>query len=141
MGGQACFSSQCLPMNAHSALVNKFNGFRTWALRFELRVAPTESQRLFALTVVIGVVCGLAAVLFHFSIRFAEGLLFDRAITAPDNLWIVWGVVTPALGGLAAGILLKYVFPNARGNRFFVFERRCWRHLRPLSFHGGDAGW
>ncbi|MES1188622.1 MAG: chloride channel protein [Myxococcales bacterium] len=103
-------------MNVPSALVDKFKGFRSWALRFELRVAPTESQRLFALTVVIGVVCGLAAVLFHFSIRFAEGLLFDRAITAPGDRWIVWGVVTPALGGLVAGLLLKYVFPNARGS-------------------------
>jgi len=103
-------------MNVPSALVDKFKGFRSWALRFELRVAPTESQRLFALTVVIGVVCGLAAVLFHFSIRFAEGLLFDRAITAPGDRWMVWGVVTPALGGLVAGLLLKYVFPNARGS-------------------------
>lgn len=103
-------------MNVSSALINKFHQFRSWALRFELRVAPTESQRLFVLTVVIGVVCGLAAVLFHFSIRFAEGLFFERAITAPGNLWIVWGVATPALGGLGAGILLKYVFPNARGS-------------------------
>ena len=97
-------------------LLKKFREFRSWALRFELRVAPTESQRLFALTVAIGVVCGLAAVVFHFSIDFAEKLLFDRAIAAPGNLWIVWGVATPALGGLAAGILLKYVFPNARGS-------------------------
>jgi CIC family chloride channel protein len=103
-------------MNIPSALLNKLNEFRVWALRFELRVAPTESQRLFALTVCIGVVCGLAAVLFHFSIRTAESLFFDRAITAPGNYWIVWGVVTPALGGLGAGILLKYVFPNARGS-------------------------
>src|SRR4051812_31161631 len=103
-------------MNVPSALLYKLNALRAWALRFELRVAPTESQRLFGLTVAIGVVCGLAAVLFHFSIRFAEGLLFERAITAPGHLWIVWGVLTPALGGLAAGILLKYVFPNARGS-------------------------
>jgi len=103
-------------MNVSSGLLNNFNRFRSWALRFELRVAPTESQRLFALTLVIGVVCGLAAVFFHFSIRFAESLLFDRAITAPGNLWIVWGVATPALGGLGAGILLKYVVPNARGS-------------------------
>jgi len=103
-------------MNVPLALLKKLNELRTWALRFELRVAPTESQRLFALTMVIGVVCGLAAVLFHFSIRFAEGLLFERAITASGTRWIIWGVATPMLGGLAAGILLKYVFPNARGS-------------------------
>jgi chloride channel protein, CIC family len=103
-------------MKVQSALITKLDAFRAWALRFELRVAPTESQRLFALTVTIGVVCGLAAVAFHFSIRFAESLLFERAITAPGSLWIVWGIATPALGGLLAGILLKHVFPNARGS-------------------------
>lgn len=85
-------------------------------MRFELRVAPTESQRLFALTVAIGVVCGLAAVAFHFSISFAESLLVDRALRAPGTSWLVWGVVSPVLGGLAAGLLLKYVVPNARGS-------------------------
>lgn len=115
MGVHACFA-QPRPMTPPSALVAKLRDLRTWALRFELRVAPTESQRLFALTVTIGVACGLAAVAFHFSIRFAEGLLFERAITAPGSQWIFWTVLTPALGGLAAGILLKYVFPNARGS-------------------------
>jgi CIC family chloride channel protein len=85
-------------------------------LRLELRVAPTESQRLFALTLVIGLACGFAAVAFHFSIRFAEELFFNRAIVAPGYQWIVWGILTPGLGGLAAGILLKYVVPNARGS-------------------------
>jgi CIC family chloride channel protein len=103
-------------MNVPLALLRKLNEFRAWALRFELRVAPNESQRLFALTMAIGVVCGLAAVAFHFSIRFGESMLFDRAMAEPGNMWMLWGVCTPALGGLAAGILLKYVFPNARGS-------------------------
>ncbi len=71
---------------------------------------------MFALTLVIGVACGLAAVAFHFSIRFAEELFFERAIVAPGRQWMLWGILTPALGGLAAGILLKYVVPNARGS-------------------------
>lgn len=104
------------PVNPIAAFTQKLVAFRRWALRLELRVAPTESQRLFALTLIIGLVCGFAAVAFHFAIRFAEGLLFDRAIAAPGRLWVVWGVTTPALGGLAAGILLKYVVPNARGS-------------------------
>jgi CIC family chloride channel protein len=102
--------------NPLSILNQKFLQLRQWALRFELRVAPTESQRLFALTLIIGLVCGFAAVAFHFSIRFAEGLLFERAVVAHGQQWLVWGVLTPALGGLAAGVLLKYVVPNARGS-------------------------
>jgi CIC family chloride channel protein len=103
-------------VNPFATLTQKLLAFRQWALRLELRVAPTESQRLFALTLVIGLVCGFAAVAFHFAIRFAEGLMFERAIAAPGWEWVAWGVLTPALGGLAAGVLLKYVVPNARGS-------------------------
>lgn len=104
------------PSTFATTLRQRFLEFRKRALRFELRVAPTESQRLFALTLVIGVACGFAAVAFHFSIRFAESLMFNRALALPGRLWMVWGVVTPGLGGLAAGILLKHVVPNARGS-------------------------
>lgn len=89
---------------------------RASALRVALRLAPTEAQGLFALTVAIGVVCGLAAVAFHYSIALAEKLLFGRAINAPGQLWVFWGIATPALGGLVAGVLLKFVVPNARGS-------------------------
>ncbi|MDF3066591.1 MAG: Cl-channel voltage-gated family protein [Polyangiaceae bacterium] len=103
-------------MTSASALRQRLTRFRQWALRFELRVAPTESQRLFGLTLLIGVACGLAAVAFHFSIAFAESLLFERAIVAHGRWWLVAGVLTPALGGLVAGLLLKHVVPNARGS-------------------------
>ena len=103
-------------MDDAPVLIRRAAALRAWALRFELRVAPTESQRLFALTVAIGVVCGLAAVAFHFSIHFAEWLLCERALRAPDRTWMAWGIVTPTLGGVAAGLLLKYVVPNARGS-------------------------
>jgi hypothetical protein len=105
-----------LALDDAPVLTAKPAALRAWLLRFELRVAPTESQRLFALTVATGVVCGLAAVAFHFAIHFAEWLLCNRALNAPDRQWLVWGVVTPAIGGLSAGLLLKYVVPNARGS-------------------------
>lgn len=43
-------------------------------------------------------------------------MLCERALHAADRRWIAWGILTPALGGLAAGLLLKYVVPNARGS-------------------------
>jgi chloride channel protein, CIC family len=103
-------------MKATTAWIRRVAAWRAWALRFELRVAPTETQRLFALTVAVGCVCGLAAVAFHFSIHFAESWLCERALRAEGRSWLMWGVLTPALGGLAAGLLLKYVVPNARGS-------------------------
>lgn len=81
-----------------------------------LGLAPTERSRLFILTLVIGGVCGLAAVAFHASIRSASALLIDRSLSAAGDAWIVWAIVTPTLGAFVAGILLEYVAPNARGS-------------------------
>lgn len=86
------------------------------ALRFFLRVLPSERQRVFALTIVIGVLCGLAAVAFHLAIRATEQQLIGRAMSAPGQTWIWWTVLTPLLGGLLSGLLLQYVMPDARGS-------------------------
>jgi CIC family chloride channel protein len=84
--------------------------------RAMLRVAPTEAQRLLAVTVVIGVVCGLAAVAFHEAIRISEGFVTARIQGVTGRGWIPWMLAAPALGGVVAGLLLTYVFPNARGS-------------------------
>ncbi len=87
-----------------------------YLLRAELRFAPTEAQRLFFLTILIGVVCGLAAVAFHVSITLASAALIDASMSASGRAWIGWTLVTPTLGALACGVLLHYLFPNARGS-------------------------
>jgi CIC family chloride channel protein len=68
------------------------------------------------MTIVIGVLCGLAAVAFHLAIRATEGQLIGRAMLAPGHSWIWWTILTPLLGGLLSGVLLQYVVPDARGS-------------------------
>jgi len=85
-------------------------------LRLFLRVLPSERQRVFALTIVIGVLCGLAAVAFHLAIRATEQQLIGRAMSASGHSWIWWSILTPTLGGLLSGILLQYVVLDARGS-------------------------
>lgn len=89
---------------------------RLYFLRSLLRFAPTEAQRLFALTMLIGGMCGLAAVAFHLTIHLFETHLIERALDAPGHSWIAWTLITPAVGGLLCGALLQYVVPNARGS-------------------------
>jgi CIC family chloride channel protein len=89
---------------------------RLYWLRAEIRFAPNEAQRLFALTIIIGASCGLAAVAFHLAIQLAEHLLIDRALAATSSMWPLWTILTPTLGGLLCGALLEYVVPNARGS-------------------------
>jgi CIC family chloride channel protein len=81
-----------------------------------LRRMPTERQRLLAVTILAGGLCGLAAVAFHLSIMGLEALLIDRANAAPGHSWIWWTVISPTLGGLVAGVGLAYFAPAAAGS-------------------------
>ena len=103
-------------MNAVAWLRTRLSLLRLYALRAELRFAPTEAQRLFILTIVIGVVCGFAAVGFHFAIATAERFLLRPAMEAPGHSWMFWAALSPAFGGLVSGVLLQYVVPGARGS-------------------------
>ena len=81
-----------------------------------MRRMPNERQRLLAVTILAGGLCGLAAVAFHLSIGWAEALFITRANSAPGPGWIFWTIVTPALGGLVAGVGLTYFAPAAAGS-------------------------
>jgi len=80
------------------------------------QIALTERQWLFALTVVIGGACGLAAVAFHLLIDVISSLAIDRALSVPGHAWIPWTLLVPTLGGLLSGAFLQHVVPNARGS-------------------------
>ncbi|MBL8721253.1 MAG: chloride channel protein [Myxococcales bacterium] len=85
-------------------------------LRLLRRYLPNEAQHLFALTLLVGLVCGLVAVAFHLGIKAAEHALIDRARLQPHGAWAFWMVVTPTVGGLVAGALLTWLVPGARGS-------------------------
>lgn len=85
-------------------------------LRLLVAAFPSERQRLFWLTILLGAVCGLVAVLFHITLRVAEEYLIGAAMGAHGRTWIAWTIILPVLGGLAGGALLAYVVPEARGS-------------------------
>lgn len=80
------------------------------------RATPSEQQRLFALTLVVGGACGLAAVAFHVAIRFAERAMLARALALPGAASTAAVVLTPAAGALVAGVVLHRWAPEARGS-------------------------
>lgn len=85
-------------------------------LRLYARARWSERQRLLALTIVVGVACGLAAVGFHLAIQETERFLFGTAGARFGLSWIPWIVLVPTAGGLLAGILLHRFVPDARGS-------------------------
>src|ERR1700685_864603 len=96
-----CYSRRGSPKLKHRAGIEElFSRFFAWLARR----LPSERQRMLAITIVAGGLCGLAAVAFHLSVAHLYILLIDRATGAPGHRWIVWTVLTPAVGGLIAGL-------------------------------------
>ena len=77
---------------------------------------PNERQRLLAITIIAGGACGLSAVAFHICCQQLYVLLINHATAAPGQSWIWWTILTPALGGLVAGLGLTYWVPAAAGS-------------------------
>jgi CIC family chloride channel protein len=75
-----------------------------------------ERQRLLAVTIIAGGLCGLAAVAFHLSIGWLEDLFINRANHAPGYSWIFWTILSPGIGGLIVGLGLTYWAPAAAGS-------------------------
>ncbi|HEX6717830.1 MAG TPA: chloride channel protein [Pyrinomonadaceae bacterium] len=85
-------------------------------LRVFLRVVPSETHRVFAVSLIAGALCGLAAVTFHLALISADVHLIQRAMHAPGRSWILWTILVPTIGGLISGAILQYVVPGARGS-------------------------
>ena len=103
-------------MKALERIQHVFDRARGAAVALSLRLAPSEPQRIFGLTIVLGVVCGLAAVAFHEAIRGAQALVIDRTLVGGPSTWIPALLLAPTLGGLFAGAFLRWVMPTAGGS-------------------------
>ena len=87
-----------------------------------------ENQIFVLLTVVIGVLAGLSAVLFTLAIDATSRFLFGLE-PSPERR-----VAVPALMSLGAGLLLAFVFPDVRGSG--IPQTKAAYHLS-----GGVMGW
>ncbi|HEY2736508.1 MAG TPA: chloride channel protein, partial [Polyangiales bacterium] len=85
-------------------------------LAFSLGLVPKERHRLFALTILLGGVCGLIAVMFHSMIRAAEHFMIDRSLDANGMRFVLCTLLIPTCGALLSGVLLYFFFPRARGS-------------------------
>ena len=95
---------------------DEISGIWTRFLAWAYRRLPNEQQRLLALTIIAGGLCGLAAVAFHLSITWLEKLMINHANSAPGHIWIFWTILSPGVGGLIVGLGLTYWAPAAAGS-------------------------
>ncbi|HTW82255.1 MAG TPA: chloride channel protein [Terracidiphilus sp.] len=107
-----------------------YSRVRAWLMRR----MPGERQRLLALTIVSGGLCGLAAVAFHITAGRLEAWWIEPATAAHGRAWIWWTILTPALGGAAAGLGLVYLVPAAAGSGIPQVKVAYFRRFGFISF-------
>ena len=88
---------------------------RSLAAWFE-RITLGQMRQFYFLALLVGGLSGLSAVAFHKSIDWVDGRLIKGTAAGHSN-WVWIGLVlTPALGGLVVGILVRYWAPEGAGS-------------------------
>lgn len=86
------------------------------ATRIYQRLRLPANQKYFLLTITIAVACGLIAVTYHKLIKLTSDNLINRALAVQGSSHVIWILIVPIAGGLAAGLLLHFFWPDARGS-------------------------
>src|SRR5215475_7214656 len=75
------------------------------------RIPLQENQKIYILTLLIGGLCGLAAVSFHLLLDFFQTRIIYAAASSRHWWRIPAFIIIPGIGGLLAGAGLYFVAP------------------------------
>jgi CIC family chloride channel protein len=96
-------------------------------------------RRDFFLFLLIGLLCGCVAVIFHLAIRFVFDSL--QVYQQQQTRWIMLALMMslPAIGGLFIGLIIQYVEPQAGGGGIPQTKAAYWNHHSILTLK--EAFW
>jgi chloride channel protein, CIC family len=81
-----------------------------------MRKRLNDGQRFLALCVIVGFLCGLAAVAFHYCIHHLFTGLWHLAEKHDPLVFCGIMLAAPALGGLIVGLVVQHLAPDAAGS-------------------------
>src|SRR6266496_6770951 len=96
--------------------IKKWQRVELNATRIFQRLRLPANQKYFVLTITIAIACGLVAVSYHLLIKLISANLIERAIAIQGPSRTAWILIIPTAGGLAAGLLIHFFAPDARGS-------------------------
>lgn len=99
-----------------AAIIKRWQRVEIGATRIFQRLRLPNNQKYFVLTITIAIACGLVAVSYHLLIKLISANLIERAIAIEGPSRTIWILIVPTVGGLAAGLLIYYFAPEARGS-------------------------
>ena len=98
-------------------------------------VRPGMTRRLLALSILVGLITGLASVAFNWLIRSVWVLSYGADDSRLEWPWRLSVLVVPAIGGLLVGPMVTYLAPEAKGHGvpevMLAIARRAGR-IRPI---------
>ncbi len=81
-----------------------------------MRTRLNDNQRFLVLCLIAGLLCGLAAVAFHFSIHHIFEWLWHFASSKPPLQLAAIMLAAPTLGGLIVGLSVRFFAPETAGS-------------------------
>lgn len=97
----------------------------------------TDAQRFMALCMVVGLLCGLAAVAFHFAIHHLFHWLWSAASAQGTMGFCAIMLLAPTLAGLIVGIIVRNYAPEAAGSGIPQVKAAYYNKGGKLSTSGG----
>lgn len=97
----------------------------------------TDAQRFMVLCMIVGLLCGLAAVAFHLAIHQLFEWLWESAQRQNPLGFCAVLLLAPTLAGLAVGIAVRNYAPEAAGSGIPQVKAAYYNKGGRLSGHGG----
>lgn len=81
-----------------------------------MRQRMSDSQRFVLLCVLVGLLCGLVAVMFHLAIQHLFEAIWSFAVTSPPVKFVAILLAAPTFAGLLVGLGVRFFSPEVAGS-------------------------